>query len=343
MELSEAPQLGSSRPTCLGIAFVGPANPTLFKQADTSTTLRPLRLQSTPPTPSDMPAGEVRAYEPFRQEDAERALEGASALVLGLPVPVPPATLVQERVRDTQSFVVDGLIAAAHSRGIHHVAVVAPHRAATKSEDKSSLDELGRIVRSYGMDVLDVPRAETPNLREAVARWLGRCARLPREGKLAQIRPQDLVVRKPGTGRSMRSLQRLPLPRGWDAERMALAYPAWIGASFPWVLRTEVDPDGSFRILSTVSRAPLLDLRAVTRLNGARRRVFLVRGGTLAADAETMDGWLEFRVLPGAREAIAAVGDFVPRLPWYLYRMTQAPAHELIMAGFANHLKHLAG
>ena len=40
----------------------------------------------------------------------------------------------------------------------------------------------------------------------------------------------------------------------------------------------------------------------------------------------------------GESNVIAAVHDFAPRLPWLLYRFTQALVHLLVMRGFGRHL-----
>jgi hypothetical protein len=320
---------------CPAIAFLGDANPEVFRTAETSG-VKTFRLEPCRPSAEEHSFNEVRTFEIFRQEDIERVLEGASALVLGLPVPVPSAAIAQERVGDAQSFVVDGLIAAARTRGIRHVAIVSP-----SVTGPSPFEEVGRIVRSYGMDVLDVPADESTKIGEAVKRWLARCAG-SREIKPAAGSFAGEVSRRPGTGRAMRSLQRLPLPKGWDAARLSLAYAAWLGAAFPWLLRTDVKEDGSFHLMSAIAGSSLIELRVVKHLNNPRRRVFLVSGGVLAASDEARNGWMEFRVLPGGKEAIVAVGDFVPRLPWHLYRLTQAPAHQHIMASFAKHLAHLS-
>ena len=37
---------------------------------------------------------------------------------------------------------------------------------------------------------------------------------------------------------------------------------------------------------------------------------------------------------------LAAIHDFVPRLPWFIYTMTQALAHLLVMRRFGHHLEH---
>ncbi len=313
---------------CRTVAFVGLREPGVLGSVARQFGARTLGLGSEQAPGWD----EVRSLVSLRQEDAERWLRGVSAVVLGLPVPLPRAALAQETVRDAQAFAVDGIMTAAQVLGIRHVALVGPEKPAV---GPSVSDEVGRIVRAYGVDVLDLPTEESDISRAAAVRWLGRCgsqgdARPP-------IRPQDLLGSKPAKGRDVRSLQRLPVPKRWDAARLALAYPTWLGATFPWLLRTEIASDGSFLIRSSVTATTLLDLRAVQRSHGARRRVFTVAGGALAGEREGQ-GWLEFRVLPGGKEAIAAVGDFVPRMPWQLYRGTQGPVHQRVMAGFARYL-----
>jgi hypothetical protein len=37
------------------------------------------------------------------------------------------------------------------------------------------------------------------------------------------------------------------------------------------------------------------------------------------------------------------VQDFVPRLPWALYRLSQGPVHLLVMRAFGRHHGRLAG
>jgi hypothetical protein len=314
---------------CRTVAFLGLHDAGVLGSVAKQVGARTLGLASEQATGWDG----VNSLVPFRQEDAERALQGVSAIVLGLPVPLPRAAMAQGTARDAQAFAVDGLMAAAQVLGIRHVAVVASER---PSVGASILDEVGRIVRAYGVDVLEVAEGNADLVRAAAVRWLGRCGSQG-DGKPPMLRPQDLLGRKPSKGRNMRSLQRLSVPKGWDAARLALAYPTWLGATFPWLLRTEIGGDGSFLIRSSLTGTALLDLRAVPRSHGARRRVFSVAGGALAGEREG-EGWLEFRVLPGGKEAIAAVGDFVPRLPWQLYRGTQGPMHQRVMAGFARYL-----
>ena len=52
-------------------------------------------------------------------------------------------------------------------------------------------------------------------------------------------------------------------------------------------------------------------------------------------------GRLEFRQLPDRGVYLVAIHDFTPRLPWWLYTLTQAKAHLVVMHAFGRHLKRL--
>jgi hypothetical protein len=52
-------------------------------------------------------------------------------------------------------------------------------------------------------------------------------------------------------------------------------------------------------------------------------------------------GRLEFRQTLGSQQIMAAVLDYEPALPWWLYRATQALAHLWVMRAFNKHLKSI--
>jgi hypothetical protein len=54
-------------------------------------------------------------------------------------------------------------------------------------------------------------------------------------------------------------------------------------------------------------------------------------------------GRLELRELRGSQTMLAAIHDYIPSLPWFLYRRTQTLAHLWVMWRFARHLSRLQG
>ena len=73
-------------------------------------------------------------------------------------------------------------------------------------------------------------------------------------------------------------------------------------------------------------------LLRIERMRTANRPVFRVLDGLLARQSRR--GRLEFRTVLDGRTLIVAVHEFVPRLPWWIYRVSQALAHAWIMARF---------
>lgn len=139
----------------------------------------------------------------------------------------------------------------------------------------------------------------------------------------------------------VRSVQRVPLPQGETAEWAAHEYMRWLphGAWPP--LRVEVDDDDrDARFFLVGARRPLLELRFAPDRSGRDRQLFYVTGGLLARKSER--GRLEFRTTPKGDQLLTAIHDFEPRLPWIIYRWTQAVFHRWVMARFGRHLAGIA-
>lgn len=175
--------------------------------------------------------------------------------------------------------------------------------------------------------------------------------------------PTDLpeVPRRPPTAarkprNTVRSVQRMPLPEGRDATWVALEYLRWLPRDLRPFIGVTVDEEQCARFWLVGFARPLLALRYAPDRSTPDRALFYVVGGTLAATGAHHRGRLEFRVATAegpdgvAEEAgplgddagvpvvIAAIHDFVPALPWFVYNLTQAQAHLLVMHRFGLHL-----
>jgi len=142
--------------------------------------------------------------------------------------------------------------------------------------------------------------------------------------------------------RSVRSIQRIALPKGRDATWVAAHYFRWL-ARFAWPLvACDVDDAGSYSIRTPLPRPRLLELTFQPDESGTDRRMYYVTGGLLAR--KTIEGRprLEFRDVLGGHASIVAIHDFAPRLPWFLYRATQATIHLFVMRAFQRHMKRVA-
>jgi uncharacterized protein YbjT (DUF2867 family) len=136
---------------------------------------------------------------------------------------------------------------------------------------------------------------------------------------------------------SVRSVQRLPSLPDRDCRWIAAEYIHWLPILFRTLIRVHRDPaTGIVRFELALLRTPLLELRYVDGPADADRRKLHIIGGLLSRTSDT--GWLEFRQVQRRRYTLAAIHEFVPSLPWLLYRLTQAPLHRWVMKRFGEHL-----
>ena len=139
------------------------------------------------------------------------------------------------------------------------------------------------------------------------------------------------------TGRSndkrVRSIQRISTPNGTKAKQIADFYFEWIPKFlFPW-LKVEVTETDIFFRFWGIER-PLLILHYSAERSNNRRQLFYVHESILGSSEGR--GRLEFRDTIDDKSTIAAIHEFKPNLPWFIYKYTQAIAHLWIMRAFAR-------
>ncbi|CAG0950539.1 hypothetical protein MYXO_00171 [Myxococcaceae bacterium] len=140
---------------------------------------------------------------------------------------------------------------------------------------------------------------------------------------------------------TVRSVQRLPLPAGRDASFVAREYVAWLPRFVGPLLAVDDDGKGGVRLGVRPLGVDLLSLRRVSERSGPDRELFRIEGGALVAASNESHARLEFREVLDGSAVLAAIHDYRPRLPWWLYNATQAQAHLAVMRGFARHLSRL--
>ncbi|MEM6733875.1 MAG: nucleoside-diphosphate sugar epimerase, partial [Myxococcota bacterium] len=153
------------------------------------------------------------------------------------------------------------------------------------------------------------------------------------------LQPKERTVMK--EARTVRSVQRLPLPEERDAHWVAREYVRWL-PGFVWpFLRCEVGDDGVCTFYVRWTRFALLELTLSAERSFKGRDLFYITGGFLLKKA-AYRGRFEFREVLNGRAILAAIHDFTPTLPWHVYNATQAVAHLWVMRGFGRHLAKVA-
>ena len=138
---------------------------------------------------------------------------------------------------------------------------------------------------------------------------------------------------------TVRSFQRLPNPHKATAQWVADRYRHWLPSFLGFFISAREDGDLlQFRLLGF--KKPLLQLTLIAARSDKERQLFYISDGWLVKRKEY--GWLEFRSVLDNRYFIAAIHEFVPRLPWYVYVNTQARVHLWVMNSFIRYLKNRA-
>ncbi len=142
--------------------------------------------------------------------------------------------------------------------------------------------------------------------------------------------------KRPGT---VVSLQRLHRPGALTARAVAETYFRWLPQWLrPFIRVTRTESGWALGLAGVAS--PLLELSLDEARSDDDRVVFRISGGLLRASASEQ-GTFEFRSVLGGRFVMTLVSDFEPRLPWLLYKFTQAIAHGQVMRAFGRHLNQL--
>jgi len=178
-----------------------------------------------------------------------------------------------------------------------------------------------------------------PGLRFADAVKLAVSQKEPRN----KIKPPKPANERINNVISVRSVQRLTLPPGRDADWVALYYSRWIpGLFLGTIIRVKVDQNGCYFYVRFL-RQSLLDLTFSHARSSKDRPLYYITGGLLARLNQLPHcGRLEFREVLNNRYVLVAIHDYVPTIPWFMYNATQALLHVWVMGKYAKHLKRLA-
>ena len=136
---------------------------------------------------------------------------------------------------------------------------------------------------------------------------------------------------------TVRSVQRIYNPGKHNAQRVAKHYPIWLSKKFAGLINPRFD--GSilrFYLLGIM----LLELQLIEDRSTPNRQLFyIITGGVLTKRTDL--GWLEFRSILDNEYVITAIHEYVPRLPWAIYKLTQAKLHLYVMKKFERELLKL--
>ncbi len=267
-----------------------------------------------------------------------------------------PARLTQACIADINAIQADHFARAACKNGIQHIAFLCSAAAGDDTPGSLPLSclEIERILGSYGLPVTTLRTGQ--NARQTTAGAPGPSFEAPAALISAGKVLLDALVTASGSGKlpgipdkgpsvkstrvsDVRSIQRVVLPDNTDAAWAARYYLDWLGSLLKLPLRIDHDGGDRHRICLRAGSLPILELTCLPHQSNPQHTILRISGGVLAKQQDAYEGRLEFLQLPGTRECIIAIHDYLPSLPWVLYKHTQALVHLWVMAAFRRHLQ----
>ncbi len=137
------------------------------------------------------------------------------------------------------------------------------------------------------------------------------------------------------TDNTVRSIQRLENTQNKSSKNISDSYMSWL----PRYMKSLIVARNEGKLISFYAfgiSIPLLKLEHIEDNSNLDREKFHIIGGLLSHTSNT--GWLEFRRVANGEFTLASINEFVPSLPWYIYKYTQAPIHAHVMRSFGFYL-----
>ncbi|WP_323703991.1 NAD-dependent epimerase/dehydratase family protein [Mammaliicoccus sp. Dog046] len=131
----------------------------------------------------------------------------------------------------------------------------------------------------------------------------------------------------------VRSVDRMPLPYQWDLEDAVTHYFNWLEETSGTLVTTELIGD-TYHVHFKNRKKSILKLQRINPSIDPNVIQFKVVGGTLSVNKFEDNGMLEFRKLTWTNEFMVHLFNYVPRIPWSIYYLSQAPIHNVTMKGF---------
>ena len=134
---------------------------------------------------------------------------------------------------------------------------------------------------------------------------------------------------------SVRSVQRVTTLFRSEVKGVVDLYFEWLGQYLKPII--SIEKDGNFYSVKLIGlKQPLLVFEYSTSRSFADRELYYIRSGFLVG--KSTRARIEFRNIYQGLYKIIAIHDYIPRLPWFFYKYTQALFHLFVMRSFGKFL-----
>jgi len=150
-----------------------------------------------------------------------------------------------------------------------------------------------------------------------------------------KLLPRAFRTPKTDSDKDVRSVQRIIPRKPTSAKIVAEKYFKWLPRFYTPFIKVQFDQEYIY-FKFPLLRIPLLVLKYSEERSTDDRQLYYIKGGLLAYGQGR--GRLEFRNVLNKAITIVAIHEFRPRLPWLIYKYTQALLHAFTMERFKQRL-----
>lgn len=134
---------------------------------------------------------------------------------------------------------------------------------------------------------------------------------------------------------SVRSVQRMTTLFRSDVHSISTLYFRWLSSFFKPFFSVEHE-NNQYAIKLIFIKSPLLVFELAKNRSFPDRELYYIKSGILLG--ENKRARLEFRNIYLGLYKIIAIHDYRPRLPWFIYKYSQAIIHLIVMRAFEKYL-----
>mgnify|MGYP000905558155 CR=1 FL=1 len=146
--------------------------------------------------------------------------------------------------------------------------------------------------------------------------------------------PSAFKYMGPSGDKEVRSIQRLETLYRFNAKEVSKLYFEWLNSSFTFLRIHE--KEGKISLFLKGMNKPLLVLEKDCASSSEAYCLFYIREGLLSEGKGR--GRLIFRTIIDGRYTMVEIHEFTPRLPWFIYKYTQAIVHLMTVKRFNSYL-----
>nr|WP_051683061.1 NAD(P)H-binding protein [Salinicoccus luteus] len=151
----------------------------------------------------------------------------------------------------------------------------------------------------------------------------------------------EIIQKKDIEKNDVKSVQRIRIPKQWSVDDVADYYVNWLSRIGGKFISTRVK-DRETSIALPFFKSPILVLEKSEERSYEDRILYYIKGGKFSQTREDGRARLEFRRVLDTDEVLIAIHEYEPTLPWFVYTLTQAKVHLLVMKAFGFETRLLA-